>query len=438
MQHRMADEISSLSLDGAPSPLIQRKRKRPGGYDDREKRPVRKLRSHLRLSRSITPSPEAEDEVDDKIDDETDDETDKENDCKNDDMDDDEDDDVDDDEDDDEDGSKDDEYDNKDDGDRDAYEKNSNDEQGQGSFSCVGQTFYQFRSLAICQKPANLSSSLEQWLQEKLFELCIRFLTSNIISKKDDVFASLLVHFTALLGIDSSTGAFRDPYSYTSYLAGITWIGRILLLEYALPLEPYQYLGWPDRGAYPDHGQRALMVHQTYVIRDTYYPMAEILSLLSYGQAINRSQKRPGCVRWSRDHQILYFQDRPHGISMDCFRQWVSSVVEEAITVLYHDLLLGHRPQVVLKQMQDCMDRRDTGFSFLDLEENRLCQSSYPLLQACRFLPLGKPLRRKNNWDSTACRRYFQHCTNFLKLLMLSIQLSWGQPARQTELCSIK
>jgi hypothetical protein len=63
-------------------------------------------------------------------------------------------------------------------------------------------------------------------------------------------------------------------------------------------------------------------------------------------------------------------------ISMSRFRQWVGSIIEEATTVLYHDLLLGHRPRIALDTLIDCMDRRDAGFSFLEIAENQLCRAA--------------------------------------------------------------
>ena len=45
---------------------------------------------------------------------------------------------------------------------------------------------------------------------------------------------SPLSHFTAVLGIDIKNERFREPGNYTSMLAGLIWVGRLLMLEYAL------------------------------------------------------------------------------------------------------------------------------------------------------------------------------------------------------------
>lgn len=55
-----------------------------------------------------------------------------------------------------------------------------------------------------------------------------------------------LIHFSGVLGIQKDTLAFIKAYSYTPLAAGFIWAGRLFLLEYALPVELYDFLGWPS------------------------------------------------------------------------------------------------------------------------------------------------------------------------------------------------
>lgn len=50
--------------------------------------------------------------------------------------------------------------------------------------------------------------------------------------------------------------AYRTAYYYTPFLAGLIWVGRLLLLEYALPEQPYLALDWPAATTYRDQLQR--------------------------------------------------------------------------------------------------------------------------------------------------------------------------------------
>jgi Orsellinic acid/F9775 biosynthesis cluster protein D len=81
-------------------------------------------------------------------------------------------------------------------------------------------------------------------LSEKLFELCITFLTQYC--EREDSQKTPLLHFSAVLGIDHRSNKFRRATNYTPFLAGLIWVGQLLTLEYALPLHEYRWLGWPS------------------------------------------------------------------------------------------------------------------------------------------------------------------------------------------------
>ena len=92
-------------------------------------------------------------------------------------------------------------------------------------------------------------------LTEKLFALCITFLT-QIFQGGEDESKTPLVHFCGVLRIDWKQSRFRDPGNYTPHLAGIMWVARLLFLKYALPSQVYSTLDWPSREYYNDHQWR--------------------------------------------------------------------------------------------------------------------------------------------------------------------------------------
>jgi hypothetical protein len=63
-----------------------------------------------------------------------------------------------------------------------------------------------------------------------------------------------IVHFSGVLGIHPRELMYRSAYDYTPYLSALIWIGRLVILEYGLPLRSYTCLPmvWPDRTAYSD------------------------------------------------------------------------------------------------------------------------------------------------------------------------------------------
>jgi hypothetical protein len=74
-------------------------------------------------------------------------------------------------------------------------------------------------------------------LSEALFQLSMMFWTHQNLVR--DMTSSILVHFTAVLTIYRHSLAYRSAYNSTSGFAHLMWIGRLLFLEYALPLYTY-------------------------------------------------------------------------------------------------------------------------------------------------------------------------------------------------------
>jgi len=75
-------------------------------------------------------------------------------------------------------------------------------------------------------------------LGELLMHFCWMVLNQNI--ERETVYRSPLIYFLAVMGIDMSNECLRYSFVYTPYLAGVLWVSRLLMLEYALPLR-----AWP-------------------------------------------------------------------------------------------------------------------------------------------------------------------------------------------------
>lgn len=56
---------------------------------------------------------------------------------------------------------------------------------------------------------------------------------------------SAIMNFSGVLGIYPIELCFYKPYNYTLLISALLWVGRLILLKYALPLAPYNYLKTP-------------------------------------------------------------------------------------------------------------------------------------------------------------------------------------------------
>ncbi|KAK2667266.1 hypothetical protein RAB80_016457 [Fusarium oxysporum f. sp. vasinfectum] len=117
----------------------------------------------------------------------------------------------------------------------------------------------------------------DEGLQERILQVLAGFWTQRL---DGDPFASPLWHFVGVLGIDGETGQLRPAHLFTYVLAGLVFIGRALLGEWAIPTR--------ERDGMEDLTQRFAQVRDAWLCKATYSPMGYILSLLLFGKKIAR------------------------------------------------------------------------------------------------------------------------------------------------------
>jgi len=180
-----------------------------------------------------------------------------------------------------------------------------------------------------------------------------------------------MLHFCGALGIDWKQGRFRDAGNYTPLLAGIMWIGRVILLEYALPVRPYATLNWPARREYPDYQWRLESLRRDYIIDGCLTPFGNMLRLMAYGKVVAKQMGRSGVVNWDADGEGLQIKDTR--ITLVGFRSFVHGIILEAKDILNKHLFFGvGQMNLDLTNMRDIMMERTNGFSLIDIETNRL------------------------------------------------------------------
>ncbi|EWZ28041.1 uncharacterized protein FOBCDRAFT_277492 [Fusarium oxysporum Fo47] len=74
------------------------------------------------------------------------------------------------------------------------------------------------------------------WLRlpEVLFQLSMMFWTHE--DPAGNMSSSVIVYYTAVIGIQRRSLAFNSVHNSTSELAALIWVGRLLFLEYVLPV----------------------------------------------------------------------------------------------------------------------------------------------------------------------------------------------------------
>ncbi|KAL5591114.1 hypothetical protein FOBRF1_014671 [Fusarium oxysporum] len=86
----------------------------------------------------------------------------------------------------------------------------------------------------------SLPSGLWLHLSEAIFQLSMMFWAYQ--EPTGDISASAIIQYAAVLGIQGSSLAFHPAHSSSPRLAALMWIGRLLFLEYAVPVYAYNTL----------------------------------------------------------------------------------------------------------------------------------------------------------------------------------------------------
>lgn len=272
-------------------------------------------------------------------------------------------------------------------------------------------------------------------LAERLFQLSCAFWTD--ISTTSITSSLPLVYFSGILGIQPKGLAFRTPYLYTPILAGLVYIGRLLMLEYALPQSAYKTLGWPDCSVCPDQLERLQLIRRKYLCRGSAHPMSRPLELLWQGRSITKKEGTRANISWSTDSQVLTLRSHStqYQVSLSQIRTMVWITVQDCQTML-QQLMFDWQPAVDLKRIRDSLVNSQPGWSFLTEPSNQL-SDSYRQLSERAWMSKGG-LRVGEKWSRSRSENYLQQAMKFSRLLQVCLHFVGGMPGRTTEFAAIK
>jgi hypothetical protein len=136
----------------------------------------------------------------------------------------------------------------------------------------------------------------------------------------------------------------------------------------------------------------------------------------------------------------LYYKGQP--IEMALFRSMIQDAVTQATEMLWKELMWVNKSEerfeVPLSDVQDDVTFTRRGWSFMARQENGLADGARWMQERVAQLEGRDGLRERGVWRPRAVRRYLQRCNRFLELLLFCIHTTWGQPARGTEILSIR
>jgi hypothetical protein len=274
-------------------------------------------------------------------------------------------------------------------------------------------------------------------LSEALFQLSMMFWTYQ--DPAGNMSSSTIIHFTAVMGIRQQSLAFHSAHNSTSELAGLIWIGRLLFLEYALPVYSYSTLvyEWPRRDHYPSQPDRLDAIRKKYLIRGCYTPFGEIIELKAFAKSIVKREGIPGNLSWDPDGKsFIIGHDIKFKLSEFCATHCKAiKLVGERI----NEMMLGLEVDIKTDEIQDDLTCRKAGWSFIQDPKNKLADKWEQLADTLRSSSFrGKPFIKGTDWQVDTCIAYLNAGIDLSKLTFAASHLSGGLPGRGTEIATVR
>lgn len=189
----------------------------------------------------------------------------------------------------------------------------------------------------------HIPATLPTEVGEAVTQLSITFWTE--IPRDVDLESTAIARFSGILGIHPYEFSFRRAYDYTPLLSALIWVGQLLFLEYAIPLEVYETSAqrWPARDEYPDMSQRLrYTVKPQYMERGSMAPLGYLIERRQHDRAIARREGPQTNIDWSKEGHELQLDGS--SISVSQFRRVIHSVIARCQHLL-DDLLFHWWPE---------------------------------------------------------------------------------------------
>ena len=235
-------------------------------------------------------------------------------------------------------------------------------------------------------------SALRDMLVDRVRELSWQFLITPIPQHHRHYHYPLL-YFVGVLGIHPESLAYRTAYQFTPTLAGLLWVSRLLLLEYAQqprsslhasPPSGSSGSGSSDGGSSGDI-EHFRTIQSRYLCRESISATSHLLRFLAYGRQLAQNEGPRANISWAPDYQALtLFSSRSQDdlgsglIQLADFRKMVTGAIRHCHR-LTQEMMLGWEPTVDLSSLRDDLTNSTAGYSYLSEPANQL-QSAFEQL----------------------------------------------------------
>lgn len=280
-------------------------------------------------------------------------------------------------------------------------------------------------------------------VMEQLYDALLDFCFASICHPlRSSHWNSPLVHFVARRGICPKEQRFREGPECSQTLAALIF-GCRLLVFHRLSMAEY-----PSSGSITLYGKLESL-HQAYLHDRADAPMGELLPLLAYALAIAKSTTSRSTIVWGTgsNRDILFYKGEP--VSRQALQALPRSILRLTEKTLREELLLGlpiKFEDIDLEGIKDDMTTKGTGMSFVNDPRNVLALR--PLQHSILVSLLNNTQTNRQLftrvdgynllWHVPAIDAYLGRLQEFSRLFAVLVNITGGQPARGTELVTLR
>jgi superfamily II DNA helicase RecQ len=276
-------------------------------------------------------------------------------------------------------------------------------------------------------------------LAEACLVFCLSLLDQRVRSTE---YESPLVYALALQSITAA--GWRECGRYTKILSAVIKLSQFMVVQAAM-IADADAIRCNAHQAAPEGRclESVTEIMDKFMVRGTKGPMQWMLDLRTYGLKVHFETTSEGEVEWI-DDELLYKAIR---FTMPEFRSFVHGLVNDVERLVYQDLLFDERrtntPPVRIEALQDDPSNSVPGWNFLQDPRNKHIFHTQDWL--INHIALDKQRQAmfklqglEGRPNKSGIKTYLDQVKVLLHKLLVLIHVVGGQPARGTEILSIR
>jgi superfamily II DNA helicase RecQ len=271
-------------------------------------------------------------------------------------------------------------------------------------------------------------------LDRAVFLFCIASIKQRL---SGDVYKSPLLHFTSVLGIKPRSRTWMAAHSFTRFLAGFLWAGRVLMLEHVFGDEP----AGADAEASFEQIDDFQAQYRAWLSQGSYNPVSTLIGWMAYGKGYRNRETGVPRLMWDSDGKTLsLLGERFRVADFQKMAQAVAREAEDALDAVTFGRWAALSGTIDLGRIVDTLIKEGAGRSFATNERNTWLGAG-----AEQLARLSGPslLQKQHGQEEPAIRqraavRYIQQLRRLRAALIACVHIWGGQPGRGPEMATLK